>query len=70
MFTKIVPFTVCEAKFIGSNGPLGYTTGKMYLIRIEFNKHYIVVYCKNHFPFPYDTQRELFNDWEIKTGEL
>jgi len=70
MFEEITPFTVCEAKFIGSNGSMGYATEKTYRIRIEFHKHNIVVYCKNHVPCPYDTQRALFKNWEIKTGEL
>ena len=70
MLQKFMPFTVCDAKFIGTNGSMGYIHGKTYRIRICFGDLYLIVYCNGHDPCPYDTQRALFKNWEIYTGEI
>lgn len=67
---QTTPFTVCDAKFIGKNGSMGYIHGKLYRIRISFGERFLIVFCKGHEPCPYDTQTAFFANWEIYTGEL
>ena len=67
---QTTPFTVCDAKFIGENGSMGYTHGKLYRIRISFGERFLTVFCNRHEPCPYDTQTAFFTNWEIYTGDI